>query len=345
MDFSQPPRHARHNVSSTQAKALLPTLAAALFLSACSNLQSQTSPDVIYSETALEARSLQVPPDLTDVSDAEQFVLPGTVGSELTRNTLLPQFDNARFVRDGAQSWLEFEQTPEDLWPQLLSFARSENYQIEQTEPVAGVIVTQWRSSTEDQDAGLLSELIPSDEQFTRVAFRLERDNTGSRLFARSQAAAEAAVSAATIAEDAAWPASSHDPEQTSALLSRFLVFLGVEQQKARGILGAEQARAVLDGAIVQSNASGSEMIVNRGYQSSFNQLLAVVNQLDGYSVTSSDDSSGRIVINNSERDLVLELSPIHVSAVSVSVVSAQGARLPSDTAQQVLSLLAQQLV
>ena len=123
------------------------------------------------------------------------------------------------------------------------------------------------------------------------------------------------------------------------------MVFLGVEQQKARGILGAEQARAVLDGAIVQSNASGSEMIVNRGYQSSFNQLLAVVNQLDGYSVTSSDDSSGRIVINNSERDLVLELSPIHVSAVSVSVVSAQGARLPSDTAQQVLSLLAQQLV
>jgi len=33
-------------------------------LTGCSALQSQNSPDVIYSTTAVEARALQVPPDL-----------------------------------------------------------------------------------------------------------------------------------------------------------------------------------------------------------------------------------------------------------------------------------------
>jgi len=313
-------------------------------LTGCSALQSQNSPDVIYSTTAVEARALQVPPDLTDVSDAEQFVLPGTPGAAVTRNTLLPQFDNAVFVRDGGQSWLEFTQTPEDLWPLLLSFARAEGYRIDRTEPVAGLVVTQWGTSSADGNTGLLGSLVAGGEKVSRIAFRLERAGAESRLFARSQSASKAAIESQENTEDASWPASSHNPENTSALLQRFLVFLGVEEQKARGILSEAQARAALDNATVRSNASGSELIINRSYRSSFNQLLSVIQQLDGYTLTSSDDSLGRIEVQDATTSVVLELSPIHVSAVSVSLVSSEGARLPIAEEQQLLSLLARQL-
>lgn len=312
-------------------------------VSGCGSLNSQKSPDIIYAKAAVEARSLQVPPDLTDVSNAEQFVLPGTSGGAVTRNTLLPQFDSVRFVREGGQSWLEFQQAPEDLWPQILAFARKEKYRIDSAEPVAGVIATQWRPASAIAGTNILRNLVAADEEFSRVAFRLERAGAGARLFARSQVASKASVDAAANTIDTDWPVRSHNPENTSALLNRFLVFLGVEEQKARGILGAEQAKAVIDEAVVQSNASGSELVLNRGYQVSFRQIMGALQGMD-YSIVSSDDNSGRIEFTDTQTPLVIQLSPIHISAVRVSVFDGQGAKLSAEREQQVLTALAQQL-
>ena len=311
-------------------------------VTSCSSLGSKNSPDVVYSETAVESRALQVPPDLTDVSNAEQFVLPGTSDSAISRNTLLPQVDSIRFVREGGQSWLEFQQTPEDLWPQLMAFLRVEKYPIDQTVPVSGLIATDWRAADEAGGEGILSSLVGSDEQSSRVAFRLERAGGGARLFARSQLASPDEVQA-LAASDLAWPASANDPENTSELLSRFLGFLGVEQQKARGILGEEQARAVLEDAVVQRNASGNELLVNRGFRSTFERLRAALQALDIAEV-SSDPDVGRIEFEEAQTPLVMQVSPVHVSAVRVSVTDTEGARLSAEREEQLLSSLADQL-
>ena len=316
-------------------------LALAAGLSGCGTLASKNSPDLVYSEAAEQARDLQVPPDLTDVSNAEQFVLPGTGNAAVARNTLLPQFDSLRFVREGGQNWLEFQQTPEDLWPQLLEFLKKERYRIDQTEPVAGVIATQWRPASAVGGTSILRNLV-AGEEYSRVAFRLERAGAGARLFARSQAASQEAVESADGA-DTNWPARSNDPESTSALLNRFLVFLGVEQQKARGILDAEQARAILDSAVLQSNAAGSEMIINRGFQSSFRHMIAGLQALN-YTIVTSDDNAGRIEFTDEQTPLVIQLSPIHVSAVRASLTDAQGGKLPTDRERELLAALAQEL-
>lgn len=315
--------------------------AVAFVLAGCGSLASQNSPDVVYSEAAVKARDLQVPPDLTDVSNAEQFVLPGTGNAAVARNTLLPQFDSLRFVREGGQHWLEFQQSPEDLWPQLLEFLKKDKYRIDQTEPVAGVMVTQWRPASAVGSSSILRNLV-AGEDYSRVAFRLERAGAGARLFARSQVASQEAVESADSI-DTDWPARSHTPESTSALLNRFLVFLGVEQQKARRILDDEQASAVLDDAVLQSNASGSEMIINRGFQSSFKQMIAGLQALD-YTIITSDDNAGRIEFMDTQTPLVIQLSPIHVSAVRASLTNAQGGKLPADREQELLAALAKQL-
>ena len=315
----------------------------AVTLTSCSSFGSKNSPDVVYSETAVESRSLQVPPDLTDVSNAEQFVLPGTGDSAIGRNTLLPQVDSIRFVREGGQSWLEFQQTPEDLWPQLLAFLRVEKYPINQTVPLSGLIATDWRAADEAGGEGILRGLVGGgDEQSSRVAFRLERAGGGARLFARAQLASTDEVQALT-ADDLAWPANANDPENTSELLNRFLGYLGVEQQKVRGILGEEQARAVLEDAVVQSNASGNELLVNRGFKSSFERLRMALQALDIAEV-SSDLDVGRIEFEESQTPLVMQVAPVHVSAVRVSVTDTEGARLSPEREEQLLVKLADQL-
>lgn len=309
----------------------------------CSNLNSQNRPDVIYSDNAPRAQALQVPPDLTDISNTQQFVVPGTSGEAVTRNTLLPQFDDVSFVREGGQSWLAFQQTPEDLWPQLLAFLRDEQYRINQTEPVAGVIVSQWRPASSVSRGGLLSNLVSDSDAFSRVAFRLERADTGARLFARSQAVSEESIEDLQDSDNADWPASSHDPENTSELLNRFLVFLGVEAQRVQGIFDGAQTSAVFDDAFVQTSASGSEMIVNRGFQVSFREVIKALEALD-YNIVSRDDSAGIIGFTLADSSLSIQLSPIHVGAVRVSLSDEQGAKLSAEREQQILSTLADQL-
>ena len=325
------------------AKVLLSLISCALGLTGCGGFRSASSPDVIYDNNAESARELQIPPDLTDVSNSEQFILPGTAGGAVARNTLLPEFASVRFERSGQQSWLAFDQAPEDIWPSLLAFARKEKYQIDKTEPVSGTIVTQWRATSAVEKGGLLKNQIGGDEAYTRIAFRLERSGAGARLFARSQAASDA-VADDSSAGDVAWPASSHDPEATSGLLSRLLVFLGVDEQKSRGLISEDQAKSVIDEVEVQTNASGSQLVVHRGFQPSFKAVLSALTALD-YLVSSSDDGVGRIEFTDAQEPLVIEMVPLHISAVRVEITDPAGARLPAEKEAKLLNALLNSLV
>jgi len=309
----------------------------AIFLAGCSLLRSAASPDRTYSSNAENSRSLQVPPDLTDVSGAEQYIVPGTAGAAVTRNTLLPQFNSVQFVRDGQQSWLEFDQAPEQIWQKVLAFTRHEKFQIERTQPIAGAVVTQWRPASAVAKSGLLKNLIGSDDSYTRVAFRIERDGAGARLFARSQQTEDKTETEAT----SVWPSSSHDPENTSALLTRLLAFLGVDEQKAKGILTAEQVSSILDDATLKTTGSGTQLIVYSGFQPTFNAVMEALNTLN-YPVSSSDDGVGRIEFGAADAPRVLEISATHSSEVRIAVADGQGRRLAEDEEQTFLkSLLA----
>lgn len=314
-------------------------LASVMTLSACGTFYQPTSPDVLYSDASTEARQLQVPPDLTDVSDGEQFVLPGNGGGTVTRNTLLPEFESVRFRREREISWLAFKQSPEDIWPRLLAFLRSQKYRVEQTEPTAGTIVSQWRSAAEVESGGILKGLIGGDEDYSRVAFRLERGGDGSvgaRLFARQQTGSEALVKSDTAV---LWPARSSDPEVTSELLNRLLVFLGVDEQKSQGLLDEEQARAVLDDAAVQTTAAGRQLLVNRGFVPTFRAVTSALQQMD-HAISSSDDGVGRIEFIDESESLVVSLVPVHVSAVRLSLSDEDGRRLDAERERKLLTAL-----
>ena len=327
---------ARTSSGPLAAAVLLPIL-----LAGCGTFYQDSSPDVVYSRDAATARALQVPPDLTDVSDGEQFVLPGGEGGAVTRDTLLPAFEDLRLVRDGGAAWLAFDATPEDLWPRLLAFARKEKYRVSATEPTAGTLFTQWRPAGDVGGGSLLGNLI-GGEDYTRLAFRLERrPDGGARLFVRRQ---EASESVATSGDAVPWPAESGDPDANGALLARLLVFLGVTEQRARGVLDAAQAASVLDGAAVSTGPAGSLLVVNRGYEPAFRAVGDALASL-GREVTASDDGVGRIAYVDGGTPYVLTLVPVHVSAVRVTLGDADGRRLPAARERESLEALAAALL
>jgi len=148
-------------------------------------------------------------------------------------------------------------------------------------------VVTQWRPAASVASGSALRSLVSADEAFTRVAFRVERVGSGARLFSRSQASSNEEATAA----NSVWPSASHDPERTSSLLLRLLTHLGVEEQKARGILSTDQANAVLDNATLQTTGAGSQLLLYQGYQPAFESVLTALNALDYSIIQKVDDS------------------------------------------------------
>ena len=327
---------------SALAKILL-ALSGATLLGGCISMDRLASPESEYSAKSDQAKVLQVPPDLTDISNGEQFILPGLSGDALSRNTLLPVFESIRFVREGGQSWLEIDQPPEELWPRLLAFTRKQNYTVAQTQPVAGIVASDWRSLSEDS-GNLLKSLI-GKEAFMRIAFRLERAAQGSRLFARVQQADKAFVEANP---EASWPATAHEPENTNQMLSELLVFFGIEEQKAKGILSDAAASNLLDDATLQTTAGGSVLVMHKGYRPSFRSVRKALSS-NGFDVTRADMQRGQLeaIANDAANGTayVFAVAPVHVSASRVSVINAAGEKLDADTEKAVLDALRQQLI
>jgi len=319
---------------------LLATVLLGLSLMACQPGYRASSPEVLYSKEAGAAAELQIPPDLTELSEGEQFVLPGTTGAAITRNTLLPETASVRFVRSGEENYLEIQRAPEDVWPQLQAFLRSERYPIAKTEPVAGVMTTQWRELSDAEGRSALKNLLGNDITVSRVALRIERASSAStRLFARRQVAAN---SDAEVGPSDVWPASSHDPENTSELLVRLMVFLGVQEQKARGILSDSAVSSVLDDATLETTSSETSLVVHRGYRPAFRAVNAAIDVLYEGSV-SSDSNLGRVSATLADATVSYTVTPVNISAARVTVKSTKG--LTRSEQQALLNALRDQLV
>jgi len=313
-----------------------------LGLVSCGFNNPNSSPDVVYSDASGEAKALQIPPDLTNVSNAEQFILPGVEAGPLARNRLLPDFTGAQYVRQNNQNWLELNQSAESVWPLVIEFIRKQKLVVEKTEPTSGLIFTQWRADAE-KNGGLLKNLISGDEMFSRYTFRLERNHAGTRLFARSMQLSGDDVN---NADNDQWPASSHNPEQVAQILVELLVFLGAEQQQAQGILSEPQANAIFEDAELQTTAIGSQLVVHKGFTPSFREVKEAVDNLE-YNIVLSDDSVGVIQAapQSSTEPLVFALTPLHISAVRVLVTQQGGERLEKDKELAILAALREQII
>jgi len=311
--------------------------------SACQISARGNSPDIKYSENSRRAQSLQVPPDLSSISAGEQFVVPGNTGSIIARNTLLPLLDSARFVRQGSSSWLEVKVSPEDLWPRLLAFIEEEGFEVSSTQPTTGLITTQWRKR--GGESGSLAGTIDRNAR-VRIAFRMERaqlDGSGARLFARLQTNSDSAVDNSEL-----WNSSATHPDKTSVVLQRLLVYLGVQEQKARGVLSAAAAAVIQSTAELEVSNAGTALVIHHSLGPSIEAVSGALRSL-GASVDRKNSTAESLSVRDAEgtlaqtadvKNFVLLFSPVHVSKVSIGVANSEGERISAQQERNILSAL-----
>jgi outer membrane protein assembly factor BamC len=133
-------------------------LLAAVLVAGCSTADLRT--DKIEYSSAAPPRTLEVPPDLSQLPREDRFALPERGSATASASTaaaatraqtragapaaVAPAYASARIERDGNQRWLVVDVTPEQAFTVVREFLPSVGLAIEREDPKVGVVETAW---------------------------------------------------------------------------------------------------------------------------------------------------------------------------------------------------------
>ena len=256
--------------------ARLAVLALACGLAACSSLDSSSSDDKVnYRSGAVKGKSLEVPPDLTQLSRDSRYQTQGGVisasGASATKATAatgntasvaVGAMGGVRVERAGQQRWLVLPMTPEQAWPLVRNFWEKRGFAIDFEDAQAGLLETNWAENRAKLPkeglrrflGGLVDRLYDTGER-DRFRTRIERTAEGSEVFVSHRGVEEFDSGAA--GEGTGWRSRPNDPLLEAEMLTRLMVALGVGDGPARAaVAGAPEqparARAVAGAAALE---------------------------------------------------------------------------------------------
>ncbi len=270
-------------------------------LSACGSSYRPDSPDVRY-RTAEDYETLQLPPDITGSRD-QLFAIPPGKG-KISRSSIVPEADSIKFRRDGQLAWLEIALPVETLWPELVSFIEFDGATLAMNNSLTGMLITDWRQpQTVEPRKGLLHKILGNrtktdEDRLERYILRLERGQANaSRLFARYNAFSNKQDNPDTLSEENVWQYQDADPARSADLLTRILIWIGIEEQKSKQILSNEDASAIRHDIQLETTADAkSYLLIWDDYESAFKKVKNSVNSI-GLSLSDNDIDKGIIEV------------------------------------------------
>ena len=192
----------RHPTRTTLTAALL-----ACGLGGCTTVSdSFTSSKIDYrSSASTPAPTLQVPPDLTQLSNDPRYQPPA--GGNVSANAMqtsestsqagaVPAMQRAsagvRIERAGDQRWLVVRQTPDQIWGTLRTFWQDNGFTLATDTPQIGVMETDWSENRAKLPNDVISRTV--GKVFDKLRDTSERDRFRTRI-ERNEAETEIYIS------------------------------------------------------------------------------------------------------------------------------------------------------
>lgn len=268
----------------------------------------------IYEESTY-GKPLEVPPDLTLPNFDEGVELSTGSGrptvvaappAEPAPLMVLPNQDNMLVARDGAQRWLVLKGEPEQVWAWVRSFWLKRGFALTLEDPATGVMETEWtqRQSNFPADTGAKTQAdtkiyaVPTREKF-RVRFERGEQPGTTELYLTHRG-----VELSTQGKLLAWRLRPTDFELENELLKQLMLYLGVEQEKAGGILAAPQE--IIKRATLSADAQGIPVVhIDEDFPRVWRRVELALDRLD-YNIEDRDRSTGVffVVAQNSPAEL-----------------------------------------
>ena len=275
-------------------------LAAVVSLAACSALES----DKIDYKSAGKAPTLEVPPDLTQLSRDNRYVIPGGAVSANTYQaglanapgmpTAVTSVGDVRMERAGSQRWLVINRPAEQLWEPVKDFWQESGFLITTEQRNLGIMETDWAENRAKlpQDIirgtiGKFMDSLYSTGELDRFRTRMERTANGTEIFISHRGMQEVY---STARQDATmWQPRPSDPELEAEFLRRLMVKLGVSQEQSKAIVAA--------GAPIQTakvaDVNGQPVVqLSEGFERAWRRVGLALDRT-GFTVEDRDRTAG----------------------------------------------------
>lgn len=237
----------------TLSKYALLTLS--LAMAACSTLDS----DKVNYKSAGKGPSLDVPPDLTQLSRATRYAAPNAAVSassfqsgQATQpvSTAAKSIGDVRIERAGTQRWLVIDRPAEKLWEPVRDFWQENGFLLAMDQVNLGIMETDWAENRAKlpQDfirstIGKVFDSLYSTGERDKFRTRLERNaNDGTDIFISHRGMVE--VYNSSQKDNTVWQTRATDPELEAEFLGRLMVKLGMKPEDSKALMAAETSRS-----------------------------------------------------------------------------------------------------
>ena len=240
------------------ATTRLSLLALATALSACSVLDG----DKIDYKSATKGSTLEVPPDLTQLSRDSRYATAagGSVSAAAmqagqaaqpsgTANAAAVTLGDVRIERDGNQRWLVVDRPANKLWDPVREFWEENGFILTQAESNVGIMETDWAENRAKlpQDIvrstiGKVFDSLYSTGERDKFRTRLERNSKGgTEIYITHRGMVE--VYSNSAKDSTVWQPRAADPELETEFLRRLMVKLGVSEEQSKAVAASAAPR------------------------------------------------------------------------------------------------------
>ncbi len=344
-----------------------------LALGACSVLD----PDRIDYKSAGKAPSLEIPPDLQQLSRENRYNVPGSavtasgyqVGNvSQSVPTASASLGDVRIERAGNQRWLVVNRPADQLWDSVKDFWQESGFLLAMDQTNLGIMETDWAENRAKlpQDfvrnsIGKLFDALYSTGERDKFRTRLERTATGgTEIYISHRGMIE--VYKTTQKDQTVWQPRPADPELETEFLRRLMLRLGVTQEQSKALV----ASGVKTTSKISSVNGQPVVLVDDGFERAWRRVGLSLDRT-GFTVEDRDRAQGtyfvRYVEPGSDKGEPGFFGKLFGGAAkgnaalkyriavksqgestTVSVLNATGAPENSSTAQRIVKVIADDL-
>jgi outer membrane protein assembly factor BamC len=329
------------------------------------------------SATSVKVPTLDVPPDLTQLSkDTHYAVVGGSVSASALKSgqpatatiaTVAPAaIGDVRVERAGSQRWLVVKRPAEKLWDPVRDFWQENGFLLAMDQNTLGIMETDWAENRAKipQDfiratMGKLLDGLYSTAERDKFRTRLERNTSGeTEIFISHRGMIETLNSSK---DNTFWQPRAADSELEAEFLRRLMVKLGATEVQAKTLVtGTDIAKRT---ALISSENGQQVVRLEDGFDSAWRRVGLALDRT-GFTVEDRDRKQGVYFVryvplnadntepgffsklfSSSDKNSDAAKFQIAVrttgSVTTVSVLDAKGAAETSVTAQRIVKVIA----
>ena len=301
--------HKRSGVSNLKTVATVTSLAIFIMLSGCSSLGEMFQGEKIdYKTSGKSGPSLDIPPDLTQLSKDTRYVVPGTPVTASTYQvgqaaqpvpTAAVAVGDVRIERSGNQRWLVVNRPADKLWGPVRDFWLESGFLLSLDQENLGIMETDFAENRAKlpqdfirQSIGKVFDSLYSTGERDKFRTRLERNAAGgTEIYISHRGMEEVLTGAAgsSKGDSTIWQKRPSDPELEAEFLRRLMVKLGVNQEQSKVLIASSVSKSTSRVA----NVNGAPAVqIDEGFDRAWRRVGLALDRT-GFTVEDRDRTKG----------------------------------------------------